>query len=69
VGFVSGGTIKTVKIGTTTVATAPAAPALSPQGSFSGASFVVPSGLPVGSYTVTITDSSGQKATAPLAVT
>ena len=69
VGFIAGGTIKTVKIGTTTVSTSPAAPGLNPEGSFSGASFVVPSSLAPGSYTVTITDSSGKKATAPLAVT
>jgi hypothetical protein len=69
VGFVASGTIQTVKIGTTTVATAPATPALTAQGSVSGASFVVPTTLAVGSYTVTFTDSSGKKATAPLAVT
>ncbi len=69
VGFVAVGTIKTVKIGTTTVTTSPAAPGLSPQGSFSGASFVVPSSMAAGNYTVTVTDSSGKKATAPLAVT
>ena len=68
-GFTASGKIKTVKIGTTTVTTSPAAPALSAQGSFSGASFVVPTTLAKGSYTVTFTDSSGKKATAPLAVT
>jgi hypothetical protein len=68
-GFTTGGTIKTVKIGTSAVTTSPSAPALSSQGSFSGASFVVPASLATGSYTVTVTDSSGKKATAPLAVT
>jgi hypothetical protein len=68
-GFTTGGTISTVKIGTTAVTTSPSAPALSPQGSFSGASFVVPASLATGSYTVTVTDSSGKKATAPLSVT
>ena len=68
-GFTASGTIKTVQIGTTTVTTSPAAPALTAQGWFNGASFVVPTTLAVGSYTVTVTDSSGKKATAPLSVT
>jgi hypothetical protein len=65
-GFTANGTIKSVKIGTTPVT---AASAISAQGSFSGASFVVPTTLAVGSYTVTVIDSSGKKATAPLTVT
>lgn len=68
-GFVAGGTIKSVTIGTTKVTTSPTAPSLSAQGSFSGASFVVPSTIALGSNTVTITDSSGKKATAPLSIT
>jgi hypothetical protein len=69
VGFIASGTVKTVTIGATTVTTSPAVPALSAQGLFSGASFVVPATLAVGSYTVTVTDSSGNKATAALGVT
>jgi hypothetical protein len=68
VGFVASGTIQTVKIGATTVTSSPKPLALSAQGSFSGASFVVPTTLAVGTYTVTVTDSSGNKATAPLTV-
>jgi hypothetical protein len=58
-----------VKLGNTTLTMAPATPfGLSAQGSFSGESFVVPN-VAVGSYTVTVTDSGGKTATAPLNVT
>ena len=68
-GFSASSTITSVKIGTTTVAITPSPPLVNAQGTFSGASFVVPSGLSVGSYTVTVTDSSGKQATAPLSIT
>ena len=68
-GFSASSTITSVKVGTTTVATTPSSPLVTAQGSFSGASFVVPGGLAVGSYTVTVTDSSGKSGTAPLSVT
>lgn len=67
--FSASTTITSVKIGATTVATSPPSPLVNAQGSFSGASFVVPTGLAVGSYTVTVTDSSGKSGTAPLSVT
>ena len=68
-GFSASSTITSVKIGTTTVATSPSSPLVNAQGNFSGASFAVPSSLTVGSYTVTVTDSSGKSGTAPLTVT
>jgi hypothetical protein len=68
-GFAASSTITSVKIGSTTVATTPATPLVTASGSLSGVSFVVPSSLSAGSYTVTVTDSSGKQGTAPLAVT
>jgi hypothetical protein len=68
-GFTASSTITSVKIKTTTVATTPATPLVTASGSVSGVSFVVPSSLSAGSYTVTVTDSSGKQGTAPLTVT
>jgi hypothetical protein len=68
-GFTASSTITSVKIKTTTVATTPATPLVNAAGSVSGVSFVVPSGMAAGSYTVTVTDSSGKQGTAPLTVT
>jgi hypothetical protein len=66
--FTASSTITSVKIGSTTVATTPATPLVTSTGSLSGVSFVVPSSMASGSYTVTVTDSSGKQGTAPLAV-
>ena len=62
-GFSSGSTITTVKVGTHLVTTSPAAPAVSTQGLFSGASFVVPNTATVGPNTLTVSDSASQSAT------
>ena len=62
-GFSAGSTISTVKVGATAVTTNPAAPAISVQGNFSGATFMVPASLGAGVVTVTATDSASHTAT------
>ena len=57
-----------MRLGATAVTTTPAAPAVSAQGSFSGASFVVPAAFAVGSTTVTVKDSANKSATFSLTV-
>lgn len=67
-GFTASSTITSVKVKSTTVATTPSTPLVTASGALSGVSFVLPSSLGAGSYTVTVTDSSGKQGTAPLTV-
>ena len=67
-GFTANANIKSVTVGGTAVTLTPSNPTVSPQGSFSGVAFTVPTALPAGPASVVVTDSQNHAATFVLTV-